>query len=139
MGLPTEFSARIARNTQLILQEETAIKQVADPWGYVCMYTVYINFAYVLQIFNEKMFMKIYGLNTEHFCTYIHRGSYMMESLTDQLAAEATVVIEEVEALGKGFYDFYFFNFFFFLIFFFQLFHFFFFFSSIFIFFLNIF
>jgi len=60
MGLPTEFSARIARNTQLILQEETAIKQVADPWG----------------------------------------GSYMMESLTDQLAAEATVVIEEVEALG---------------------------------------
>lgn len=33
LGLPTEFSARIARNTQLILQEETAITQVADPWG----------------------------------------------------------------------------------------------------------
>ena len=46
IGLPTEFSARIARNTQLILQEETGITDVADPWG----------------------------------------GSYMMESLTDQLA-----------------------------------------------------
>jgi methylmalonyl-CoA mutase len=33
VGLPTEFSARIARNTQLILQEETGITGVADPWG----------------------------------------------------------------------------------------------------------
>ncbi|TFJ88591.1 hypothetical protein NSK_000160 [Nannochloropsis salina CCMP1776] len=33
MGLPTEFSARIARNTQLILQEESHITRVADPWG----------------------------------------------------------------------------------------------------------
>jgi len=33
LGLPTEFSARIARNTQLILQEETHITDVADPWG----------------------------------------------------------------------------------------------------------
>jgi methylmalonyl-CoA mutase len=33
LGLPTEFSARIARNTQLILQEETYIRNVADPWG----------------------------------------------------------------------------------------------------------
>ena len=31
IGLPTEFSARIARNTQLILQEETGIRQVVDP------------------------------------------------------------------------------------------------------------
>ena len=29
IGLPTEFSARIARNTQLILQEETGITDVA--------------------------------------------------------------------------------------------------------------
>ena len=28
MGLPTEFSARVARNTQLILQEETMITKV---------------------------------------------------------------------------------------------------------------
>jgi len=33
LGLPTEFSARVARNTQLILQEETQITNVADPWG----------------------------------------------------------------------------------------------------------
>lgn len=33
LGLPTEFSARIARNTQLILQEETGITGVVDPWG----------------------------------------------------------------------------------------------------------
>lgn len=33
IALPTDFSARIARNTQLILQEETDIVKVADPWG----------------------------------------------------------------------------------------------------------
>ena len=33
IGLPTDFSARIARNTQLIIQEETGIPQVIDPWG----------------------------------------------------------------------------------------------------------
>eukprot|EP00736_Rhodelphis_marinus_P004254 Rmarinus@m.2578 len=33
IALPTDFSARIARNTQLILQEETHITKVADPWG----------------------------------------------------------------------------------------------------------
>lgn len=60
LGLPTEFSARIARNTQLILQEETLITSVADPWG----------------------------------------GSYMMETLTDQLVESARFVINEVEELG---------------------------------------
>lgn len=33
IALPTDFSARIARNTQLYLQEETAITKVVDPWG----------------------------------------------------------------------------------------------------------
>ncbi|KYR02705.1 methylmalonyl-coenzyme A mutase [Tieghemostelium lacteum] len=33
VGLPTEFSARIARNTQLILQEETGIPRIVDPWA----------------------------------------------------------------------------------------------------------
>ncbi len=33
LGLPTEFSARIARNTQLILAEETGITHVVDPLG----------------------------------------------------------------------------------------------------------
>ncbi len=33
IALPTEFSSRIARNTQLIIQEETHIPQVIDPWA----------------------------------------------------------------------------------------------------------
>lgn len=33
IALPTDFSARIARNTQLILQEETGITRTVDPWG----------------------------------------------------------------------------------------------------------
>jgi methylmalonyl-CoA mutase len=60
MALPTEFSARIARNTQLIIQEETGITDIVDPWG----------------------------------------GSYMMESLTQELADKAWALIEEVEAKG---------------------------------------
>ncbi|HAW13775.1 MAG TPA: methylmalonyl-CoA mutase, partial [Cellvibrionales bacterium] len=60
ISLPTEFSARIARNTQLIIQEETGISNVVDPWG----------------------------------------GSYMMESLTQQMADKAWALIEEVEAQG---------------------------------------
>ena len=60
IALPTEFSARIARNTQLILQEETHITSVVDPWG----------------------------------------GSYLMESLTQQMADKAWALIEEVDAMG---------------------------------------
>ncbi len=33
IALPTDFSARIARNTQLFLQEETGITRVIDPWA----------------------------------------------------------------------------------------------------------
>jgi len=33
IALPTDFSARIARNTQLYLQDETYITKVIDPWG----------------------------------------------------------------------------------------------------------
>ena len=60
IALPTEFSSRIARNTQLILQEETHITSVVDPWA----------------------------------------GSYMMETLTQQMADKAWAIIEEVDALG---------------------------------------
>lgn len=60
LGLPTVTSARVARNTQIIIQEETGITKVADPWG----------------------------------------GSYMMESLTDELYTAARAIIDEVEALG---------------------------------------
>jgi methylmalonyl-CoA mutase len=60
IALPTEFSARIARNTQLILQEETHLTSVVDPWA----------------------------------------GSYMMETLTQQMADAAWKIIEEVDAMG---------------------------------------
>ncbi len=33
IALPTDFSARIARNTQLVIQEETHITNVVDPWA----------------------------------------------------------------------------------------------------------
>jgi len=33
IALPTDFSARIARNTQIVLQNETNICRVVDPWG----------------------------------------------------------------------------------------------------------
>ena len=60
IALPSEFSSRIARNTQLILQEETHITHVVDPWA----------------------------------------GSYLMESLTQQMADTAWSIIEEVQAQG---------------------------------------
>ncbi len=33
LALPTDFSARIARNTQILLQQETGTTRVIDPWG----------------------------------------------------------------------------------------------------------
>ena len=38
VGLPTTQTARIARNTQLIIQEETGMCDVADPWAGSYMY-----------------------------------------------------------------------------------------------------
>ncbi|MEO6547111.1 MAG: methylmalonyl-CoA mutase [Ferruginibacter sp.] len=60
IALPTEYSARIARNTQLYIRDETNITKVVDPWG----------------------------------------GSYYVEYLTQELAAKAWELIEEVEELG---------------------------------------
>jgi methylmalonyl-CoA mutase len=60
LALPSGLAARIARNTQLILREETGIPHVADPWG----------------------------------------GSYLMESLTDQLAARARYILHEIKTHG---------------------------------------
>ncbi|MFL5137972.1 MAG: methylmalonyl-CoA mutase, partial [Microvirga sp.] len=33
IALPTDFSARIARNTQIVLQQESGTTRIADPWG----------------------------------------------------------------------------------------------------------
>lgn len=60
IALPTDFSARIARNTQIILQEETQICRTADPFG----------------------------------------GSFMIESLTNEMANKAWEYIQEVRELG---------------------------------------
>ncbi|WP_420643383.1 methylmalonyl-CoA mutase [Candidatus Leptofilum sp.] len=60
IALPTDFSARIARNTQLYLQHETGITRTVDPWA----------------------------------------GSYLVETLTHELAERAWAHIQEVEALG---------------------------------------
>ena len=60
IALPTEFSARIARNTQLYLQHETGITGIVDPWG----------------------------------------GSYLVETLTAELARRAQDHINEIDALG---------------------------------------
>ena len=60
LALPSKFSSRLARNTQLILQEETGITKVIDPWA----------------------------------------GSFMMESLTQQVYDEAKRIVDEVESMG---------------------------------------
>ena len=60
LALPTDFSAGIARNTQLVLQEESGITNVVDPLA----------------------------------------GSYYVEKLTADLAAEARKLIDEVEEMG---------------------------------------
>jgi methylmalonyl-CoA mutase len=60
LTLPTEASARLARNTQLILQHETGICDVVDPWA----------------------------------------GSYLMESLTSEIADRVRQLLQEIEARG---------------------------------------
>ncbi len=60
LALPTDAAARIARNTQLVLQHESGTTRIIDPWG----------------------------------------GSYHLERLTADLAARASVHLEEVERLG---------------------------------------
>ncbi|KAK2727793.1 hypothetical protein QYM36_008322 [Artemia franciscana] len=60
LALPSRFSARLARNTQIILQEETGIPKVIDPWA----------------------------------------GSYMMETLTEEVYVKANQIIDEVEKMG---------------------------------------
>lgn len=60
LALPTDFSARIARNTQLLLQEETQITKTVDPWA----------------------------------------GSYLVETLTEELAESAWKLIQEIEDIG---------------------------------------
>lgn len=52
VALPTVQSARVARNTQLILQEETGMCDVADPWGGSYMMEVSFKVSYVFDLTN---------------------------------------------------------------------------------------
>jgi methylmalonyl-CoA mutase len=60
LALPSDEAARIARNTQLILQHESGLCDVIDPWA----------------------------------------GSYMMENLTHQLAAQARTLMQKIADQG---------------------------------------
>lgn len=55
IALPTDFSARIARNTQLYLQQETGITHVVDPLGG----------SYYLEYLTEQLIEKAWNLITE--------------------------------------------------------------------------
>ncbi|CAA0118960.1 Methylmalonyl-CoA mutase [BD1-7 clade bacterium] len=55
IALPTEFSSRIARNTQLIIQEETGITKVVDPWAG----------SYMMEKLTQDMVDKAWGLIEE--------------------------------------------------------------------------
>uniref|UniRef100_A0A0K8RMK7 methylmalonyl-CoA mutase n=1 Tax=Ixodes ricinus TaxID=34613 RepID=A0A0K8RMK7_IXORI len=50
LALPSKFSARIARNTQIILQEESGITHVIDPWG-----GSYLMEALTEQVYHEAL------------------------------------------------------------------------------------
>ncbi len=55
IALPTDFSARIARNTQLYLQHETDITRAVDPWGG----------SYYLEYLTKELVDKAWGLIEE--------------------------------------------------------------------------
>jgi len=55
VALPTDFSARIARNTQLIIQEETHITSVIDPWAG----------SYMMEALTQQMADKAWGIIAE--------------------------------------------------------------------------
>ncbi|TQR15577.1 methylmalonyl-CoA mutase [Psychrobacillus soli] len=55
IALPTDFSARIARNTQLFLQEETNMTKVIDPWGG----------SYYVETLTNELMEKAWGLIEE--------------------------------------------------------------------------
>jgi len=60
IALPTDFSARIARNTQLYLQDETNITKVIDPWG-GSYYVEYLTDALLKKGWEHILEMESYG------------------------------------------------------------------------------
>ena len=80
LALPTPFSARIARNTQIILQEESGIPKAS-----------------VAKIIGELQGVRFWPRSL--FCLQVADpwgGSFMMESLTREVHDAALKIIDEV-------------------------------------------
>ena len=60
IALPTDFSARIARNTQLFLQEETDICRVIDPWA-GSYFMEYVTACLIEKSWNHILEVESYG------------------------------------------------------------------------------
>jgi methylmalonyl-CoA mutase len=60
LALPTDFSARIARNTQILLQEETDICRAIDPWG-GSYYVEYLTHELARRAWNLIQEIEAYG------------------------------------------------------------------------------
>merc|ERR1719457_403866 len=67
LALPSKFSSRLARNTQLILQEETGITKVIDPWAG----------SYMMENLTEQVYQEAMKIVEE------------VENLTEQVYQEA--------------------------------------------------
>ena len=91
IGLPTDFSAAMARNTQLMLQEESGITHVVDPWGGAPPAPLCSS---------RRTPPPLAPPLPSHAARRPRAGSYMMEALTDELVGEARAIIDEVEGMG---------------------------------------
>ena len=73
IALPTDFSASLARNTQLILQDESGLGHTVDPWG---------GRPRTQRTPTPCAFHEVLPLTPCAVCGYRWGGSYFMENLT---------------------------------------------------------
>ncbi|PKH62387.1 methylmalonyl-CoA mutase [Shewanella sp. Choline-02u-19] len=95
IGLPTEFTAKIARDTQIILQEETGITNVIDPWGG----------SYFMETLTQELADKAWGIIQEveglgGMAKAIETG--MPKLRIEQAAAKKQAKIDKVEDVIVG-------------------------------------
>uniref|UniRef100_A0A8C1GNQ0 Methylmalonyl-CoA mutase, mitochondrial n=1 Tax=Cyprinus carpio TaxID=7962 RepID=A0A8C1GNQ0_CYPCA len=119
LGLPTVKSARIARNTQIIIQEESGIPKVADPWGGSYMMEALTNDVYnsalkVCAIENRSTALHYLGSPADAFALYVcvtvgsevivgvNKYRLEKEETVDVLAIDNTAVRnKQIEKLHK--------------------------------------
>jgi len=87
LGLPTDFSARIARNTQLIIQEESGIPRTIDPWAG----------SYVMEALTDEMEAKAHS--------YIKEIEAMGGMAKAVEAGYPKLKIEEVATIRQAYID----------------------------------